>query len=441
MTVGSPMGATDPRFRNWEKSVSVPGPRLKSIPGFDAMFINGPFPMKEFPADDDLDRLAAFVSGYNYLPGDVGVTETEIGRWEKLSDREVKPSKDNAFPPVSKISALLYWFQLHAIGWIQEDWEGNSWEPILMNWPNPGDNRERRIYGYVYQGDKILPGMQIQKWNSKTEKWEIFNANGQDRYFVKNPDGTWSAGFDFGKWLRENVGAIATAFQTAFAALAAVFTFGAGASFGVAMGAAMTAQRAATGALVSAASGDWGNFINGMVSAGTAVANIPTGEGKTIGTEFLKNVQNSEALKVAQNSEVFKTFASIAKDADSLHLPDLIKQASKFTGNIPPETFADIKKSIPPELNGWFQIGYSDGIRSNFGKAIPEYANAIYTIGATLGAANQPHKASRFRPSQPIHKATRLRITPESRINPPSDNPKGSLLNYVKYLEVKWGLL
>lgn len=378
-----PPGATDPRVRAFTKSIVDPqwtnNPQWQALPDGEKQNI-----IYRIPPPEDLDRVALFAPpapGYNAFtwPGGPGGGEDDPS-WANivaLGDGAVK-------------SSLSWWRQALALGPLPEDdeyTETETREPSY-GWPKNGTNRTRKIYFWGYGKDgKLYQHMQLQKQDS-FDNWKIFNQWGQNLTFVKQSDGRWVAGWDFGDWFTQNKLGITAGIQIVFQALVTALSLGTAApgtalATAATVGAVLAANQALQGVFTGIATGDWNAALASMIKMATDLASVPE-----VKAALDKNKDIADFVKSEPVQTVGKITAGMKWPPT---LQEMVNRAGVLAKDIPitPDLLKTARAQVPDQMRVWFDVAYQkgkDAVSDRVNGLVPWYAQGTWDYAATLGA-------------------------------------------------------
>jgi hypothetical protein len=313
------------------------------------------------------------------------------------------------------------------------------------NWPNQGDNLEQRIFSWrlkTVEWDSAIPhyelrkAMQIQKWNTKEEKWQVYNQWGHDLTFEYDPiKKTWSAGADVGEWLNAHGKEIFTAFNVVFTAASAMTGYGA------VIGGIQAASKALA---IAAATGDWNKIFEAIKAAGAAMAQLPgvAEFGQALadaGLVTLKGVFNLNSATQAIFPIVAEAQGNLTKILDNAEKMRQLAASSLALVKAPTKTveqmrtdIAEIRQNvIAPNLLPWFDKAVT---KANAGQPVqqyapdhpvPYYAQGVWDAGVAAGTLLSSIAAHR----DEVALAT---VGPATR--------RDDLVGYIRQLEKRYGL-
>jgi hypothetical protein len=419
-----PPGYVDPRVRAFTRAILDPD--LVAQFGEDAVRQAGISGL--VPPPEDLDRVALFapppISGewnvYDWLDTS-GEGPLPDGSFREPTWQDVlragtaigRPDLDG----LAVRSCIAWWAQAYALGSLPQDEQFPDIEGSdTWNWPpsmfeqsgGPGEPQTvRKIYFWGFGKDgRLYQHMQLQK-NDYFHNFHVWNKWGQALTFVRESEGKWIAGWDFGDWFTQNKIAIVNGLQLAVTAILMCIPFAnaavgavAGMIFGVsqfglsigvsaAIGAAATAQQAFVAAMIAVAKGDIGEAFKYFSNMVDSLGGIPiAGDASAIPPELQAFVENPAV----------KGLASVIKEAGTGEISALVaKGAEMAKANLIAVGVSELfeaRKLVPGELKPFFDQAVRDGANALAKRSeIPWYALGVFDFGTAMGTLADPSTA------------------------------------------------
>jgi hypothetical protein len=400
-----PPGMTDPRTRSFTSAIL--DPNLVAQYGEAAVRQLGIAGLVAPPSD--LDRVALFTPPPINWPGAYfGWLDRGDGSDPTWADVQNAGSAIGR-PDLDALAvkgALAWWRQAYALGPLPEDEQGiDDPRSASWDWPTKGtDNIYRKIYFWGFGKDgRLYQHMQLQKADFLGD-FHVFNQYGQNLTFVKQNDGQWIAGWDFGDWFVQNRKAIISAAQLGMTAILACVPFAGAAvaaiastvfgvtSFGLSLGlttaisAAVTAQQAFIAGCMAIAKGDAGAAFKYFSDMATALGNVPiTGDAKLIPPEFASFMKEPGVQALSK-------VIGAAGTGDPSALVSKAAELGRTAIQIGKAEIDSARKLVPDHLRPWFDQALKEG-GAALGRKAPWYAQGVHTFGIVMGTLQDPQTA------------------------------------------------